>query len=107
MIPHSRPFISENDVRELAATARSGMLAQGQQAAQLEVELAARFGTGHQATTVGCGTAALQLALRALSVVPGDEIVFPTYVCRAVLQAVHALQAVPVTCDCGPDWLIT
>ncbi|HVT82392.1 MAG TPA: DegT/DnrJ/EryC1/StrS family aminotransferase [Phycisphaerae bacterium] len=107
MIPHSRPSISPDDLCAVEEIVRGQMLAQGTEAARLEAELSARFGFGHFASAVGSGSAALQLALLALNVQPGDEVVLPTYICRAVLQAVHALRARPVLCDSGPDWVVT
>jgi perosamine synthetase len=48
---------------------------------------------------VGSGTAALHLALLALGVGPGDEVIMPSYVCTALLNAVHYTGADPVIAD--------
>jgi len=50
------------------------------------------------------GTMALFLALKALDISHGDEVIIPTYVCRAVLDAVNYTGAMPVLCDVGDDW---
>jgi len=51
------------------------------------------------AVATSSGTAALHLALLALGVGPGDEVVIPGYVCTAVLNAVHYVRAKPVLAD--------
>lgn len=101
MIPHSRPTISDDDARRVAAVVRSGGLAQGPEVAAFERDLAPVFGAASVAA-VASGTAALELALRALDVGPGDEVVIPTYVCDALWQAVRRTGAVPVLADADP-----
>ena len=56
---------------------------------------------------VGSGSAAVLLALTALQIVKGDEVILPSYVCQSVLEAVRSTGATPVLCDIGHDWLIT
>lgn len=104
MIPHSRPTLGEEDLRALSAVLSDGMLASGGRARRLEDQLAARLGlAGARATS--SGSAALLLALAALEVGPGDEVVLPTYVCRSVWRAVRARGAAPVLCDVeDEDW---
>jgi len=101
LIAHSRPSISEADVERVAAVVRSGQLAQGPEVAALERELAARLGV-EAAAVVASGTAALELALRALGVGPGHEVLIPTYVCDALHHAVTRCGAEPVLVDADP-----
>ena len=98
MIPHSRPSITEQDVERVAAVVRSGQLAQGPEAAALERELAARLGV-EAAAVVASGTAALELALRALDVGAGHDVLIPSYVCDALHHAVTRCGAHPVLVD--------
>jgi dTDP-4-amino-4,6-dideoxygalactose transaminase len=104
LIAHSRPSISEDDVERVAAVVRSGQLAQGPEVAALERELAARLGV-EAAGVVSSGTAALELALRALDVGPGHEVLIPTYVCDALHHAVTRCGARPVLVDADPATL--
>jgi len=83
---------------------RSGRLAQGPEVAGLEQELAAFLGVG-AAAAVSSGSAALELALRALGVGPGDEVIIPTYVCDALYHAVTRTGATPVLADADPETL--
>ena len=87
VIPHSRPSLGEAEAAAAAAVLRSGQVAQGPEVAAFEAEVAARMGLrGGVATS--SGTAALHLALLALKVGPGDAVLFPSYTCAALLQAV-------------------
>jgi dTDP-4-amino-4,6-dideoxygalactose transaminase len=101
LIPHSRPSITEHDVERVAAVVRSGQLVQGPEVAALERELAARLGVA-AAAVVGSGTAALELALRALDVGAGHDVLIPTYVCDALHHAVTRCGARPVLVDADP-----
>src|SRR3989442_276377 len=98
LIPHSRPTVSEGDVEHVARVVRSGGLAQGPEVAAFEGELAARRNV-KAAAAVSSGSAALELALRALGVGAGDEVIIPTYVCDALHHAVTRCHARPVLAD--------
>jgi dTDP-4-amino-4,6-dideoxygalactose transaminase len=56
---------------------------------------------------VNRGGTGLELALRALDIGPGVDVVLPSYVCRAVLDAVNRIEAHPVFADVGPDLNVT
>jgi perosamine synthetase len=101
MIPHSRPSISDDDAERVARVVRSGQLAQGPEVAAFERELAARLGV-EDAAAVASGTAALELALAALGVGAGDDVLIPTYVCDALYHAVRRVGATPVLVDADP-----
>ena len=102
MIAHARPTLDDDDAERVARTIRSGFVAQGPEVDAFEAELAPRFGTA-AAAAVGSGTAALELALRALGVGHDDEVIIPSYVCDALYQAVTRCGAVPVLGDADPE----
>ena len=102
MIPHARPSITDDDAERVARVVRSGQLAQGPEVAAFERELAARLGV-QDAAAVASGSAALELALIALGVGAGDEVLIPTYVCDALHHAVQRVGAAPVLVDADPD----
>ncbi|HUF94217.1 MAG TPA: DegT/DnrJ/EryC1/StrS aminotransferase family protein [Candidatus Limnocylindria bacterium] len=102
MIAHARPTLDDGDAERVARIIRSGFVAQGSEVEAFEAELAPRFG-GAAAAAVGSGTAALELALRALGVGRDHEVIIPTYVCDALYQAVTRCGAVPVLGDADPD----
>jgi perosamine synthetase len=101
MIPHSRPFIDEEDAREVQRVLLSGQLAQDGEVARFESRMASFVGV-KGAVAVSSGAAALHLALLALKVGSGDEVIVPSYVCPAVLNAVLYIGATPVVADIDP-----
>ncbi len=100
-IPHSRPTLGETDLQAMAEVLQSGFIAQGAKVAAFEREMAGMLGVkGGVATS--SGTTALHLALVALNVGEGDEVLLPTYACSALLHAVRAVRAVARFVDCDP-----
>ena len=101
MIPHSRPLIDDEDVREVQRVLRSGQLAQDGEVARFESRMASFVGV-RGAAAVSSGSAALHLALLSLKAGPGDEVIVPSYTCAAVLNAVLQTGAAPVVADIEP-----
>jgi perosamine synthetase len=106
VIPHSRPQISGVDLAAVRSVLESGMIADGSETAALEAEVAASL-EAPGAVATSSGTEALVLAIRALGLGAGDEVVLPSYTCRAVWDAVRLTGASPVLCDVGPQWIMT
>ena len=96
--------MTDDDAERVARVVRGGQLAQGPEVAGLERELAQRLGVA-AAAAVSSGSAALELALRALDVGAGHEVIIPTYACDAVYHAVTRCGATPVLADADPDTL--
>lgn len=92
--------------KELAAVAEvfaSGWPAgQGPRGKALEAELAERYGVGGAVATSNCG-AALHLALLALDVGPGDEVIVADYTFPAPAHAVRYVGGTPVFADVRAD----
>jgi len=76
LIRLAKPWIGEDEQRAVAAVLESGQLAQGPLVERFEQAVAALVGRRH-AVAVSSGTAALQLALKALGVGQGDEVICP------------------------------
>ena len=76
MIRLAKPWIGEDERRAVAAVLESGQLVQGALVARFEQAVAALLGRRH-AVAVSSGTSALQLALKALQVGSGDEVICP------------------------------
>jgi dTDP-4-amino-4,6-dideoxygalactose transaminase len=101
-IAHSRPTLNGQDARVVARVVRSGRLAQGAAVAAFERRMAAYVGV-RGGVAVNSGTTALELALLALGIGRGDEVILPSYVCAAPWLAVHRAGAVPKLVDIEPD----
>jgi dTDP-4-amino-4,6-dideoxygalactose transaminase len=76
----------------MAEVIKSGLIAQGEKVAAFEHEMARMHGV-RGGVTSSSGTAALHLALLALNVGEGDEVLLPSYACAALLHAVRAVRA--------------
>ena len=92
MIPHSRPAIGQEDFRATTEVLRSGQIAQGPWVERFECGMAGFFGL-QGGVAVSSGTAALELALRALRIGAGDEVIMPSYVCPAPWLATQRVGA--------------
>jgi perosamine synthetase len=101
MITHSKIVLDEEDIAGVADVLRSGLLVQGKVVSSLEEKLASFIGVRH-AVAVSSGTAALHLALISLGIGHGSEVIIPSYVCTALLNAVHYVRATPVLVDIDP-----
>jgi perosamine synthetase len=101
IIPHSRPSISDSDIQAVVSVLKSGQLSQGPKVREFEKKLALLIGK-KEAVAVSSGSAALHLALLALDIKEGDEIIIPSFVCSAVLNAVNYTGATPVLVDIDP-----
>ena len=100
-IPHSRPTLGEKEIEAVAAVIASGNIAEGGVVHNFENAFAKKIGVS-QAVAVSSGTAALHLTLLAMNIGPGDEVVFPSYVCTALLQAVQYVGASPIIAEIDP-----
>ena len=101
MIPLSRPILGEAEIDACAAVLRSGQLSSGPEVEAFEREFATKVGSRHS-VAVSNGTTALELALRALGVGPGDEVVVPSFTFIATANAVRLTGADPVFADIDP-----
>jgi dTDP-4-amino-4,6-dideoxygalactose transaminase len=102
MIRLTRPFVGDEERAAAAAVLASGMLVQGECVAAFEASVAGHVGRRH-AIAVSSGTAALELALRAIGVGPGDRVLCPDLTWPSPAHAILALGAEPVLVDVAPD----
>ena len=81
-----------------------GYLGMGATVGEFEQQLQQYIGGGRRALCVNSGTAALHLALQAVTK-PGDEVLVPSFTFVATYQAITAAGCKPVSCDIRPDTL--
>jgi dTDP-4-amino-4,6-dideoxygalactose transaminase len=97
-LPFARPSITEREKRAVLDVLESGWLTTGAQTKLFEQRFAERVGVKH-AIALNSATAALHLALEALGVGPGDEVIVPTWTFTASAEVVVYLGARPVLVD--------
>lgn len=92
-LPFARPDIGEAEIAAVAAAMRSGWVTTGPQARAFEEEFAAFIGGGVQAVAVNSATAGLHLALEALGIGAGDEVIVPSLTFTATAEVARYLGA--------------
>jgi dTDP-4-amino-4,6-dideoxygalactose transaminase len=101
-IPFHVPSIGEEEIAEVVDTLRSGWLTTGERTARFEHEFRTYVGAKHALAVNSC-TAGLHLALAALGIGPGDEVITtPLTFCATVNTIIH-VGATPVLADVGED----
>jgi dTDP-4-amino-4,6-dideoxygalactose transaminase len=102
LVPFHRPSIGEEEIAEVVETLRSGWLTTGPRAARFERDFREYVGAAH-AVAVNSATAGLHLALAALGIGPGDEVITTPMTFCATVQAILHVGATPVLADIGSD----
>lgn len=103
-LPFAPPAIGEEEIAEVVAALRSGWLTTGPRTARFESEFAARVGSPGALGLNSC-TSALHLALKALGVGPGDEVITSTMTFVSTVNVIEHAGARPVLVDVEPDTL--
>jgi dTDP-4-amino-4,6-dideoxygalactose transaminase len=101
-LDNADPMLMDELMEAVAAVAATGAFTGGAEVAAFEAEWAAYCEVGH-AMGVSSGTEALALALRAIDVGPGDEVIVPTNTFIATAEAVSLVGATPKLVDVDPD----
>jgi len=103
-LPFHRPWIDDDDIAEVTDTLRAGWLTMGPKTARFEDEFA-RYVGARYAVAVSSGTAGLHLALDALGIGPGDEVITSVYTFTSTAAVILHLGATPVFADVLPGAL--
>jgi dTDP-4-amino-4,6-dideoxygalactose transaminase len=102
MIPVAKPLIGEEEIEEVEKVLRSGFIAQGPKVAEFEEAFASYVGTEHAVAT-SSGTTALHVALLALGVGKGDEVITTPFSFAATGNCALYVGARPVFVDIDPS----
>jgi len=101
-VPFSRPWMGPEEEVASARVIRSGWVTQGPEVCAFEQEFAEYVGARHASAVSNC-TAALHLALKAVGVGPGDEVITASHSFIATASAIRYCGATPVFVDIKPD----
>ncbi|AIS31776.1 DegT/DnrJ/EryC1/StrS family aminotransferase [Methanobacterium formicicum] len=102
MIPVAKPLIGEEEIEEVEKVLRSGFIAQGPKVAEFEEAFANYVGAEHAVAT-SSGTTALHVALLALGVGKGDEVITTPFSFAATGNCALYVGARPVFVDIDPS----
>jgi dTDP-4-amino-4,6-dideoxygalactose transaminase len=96
----------EREIQAVTETLRSGWITMGQRTLDFEANFARELGEGAQCLAVANGTAALHIAVLALGIGPGDEVIVPALTFIADINVVSMAGATPVLADVTSleDW---
>lgn len=105
-LPFSRPSLGDEEVAAVTRVLRSGWITTGPECQQLEAQFAERVSARH-AVAVSSATGAMHIALLALGVGPGDEVITPSQTWVSTANMICLLGATPVFVDVDRDTLMT
>jgi perosamine synthetase len=100
-VPFAKPYLTGDEGAAVAEVIASGWVSQGPRVREFERAFAERVGAPDAVATTSC-TTALQLALYASGVGPGDEVIVPSLSFIATANSVWQCGATPVFADIDP-----
>ncbi|NHB92017.1 DegT/DnrJ/EryC1/StrS family aminotransferase [Photorhabdus cinerea] len=104
-LPFALPEIGQSEIDEVIDSLKTGWITTGPKARRFEHDFAEYLGSDVEAIAVNSATAGLHLALEAIGIQPGDEVIVPTYTFTATAEVVRYLGAHPIFVDSLSDSL--
>jgi len=104
-LPFALPEIGEEEIAEVVDSLRSGWVTTGPKARQFERDFSSWLGGSVESIAVNSATSGLHLALEAIDIGPGDEVITTTHTFTATAEVIRYLGADPVFVDISPDTL--
>jgi len=104
-LPFSRPSITEDDIAAVAGVLRSGWITTGPKTAEFERSFADYVGCPG-AVALSSATAGMHLALKALGIGPGDEVITPSMTWVSTVNLIVLAGATPYFADVDRDTLM-
>jgi dTDP-4-amino-4,6-dideoxygalactose transaminase len=98
-IPFAKPDIGDGEIAAVVEVLKSGWVTTGQKAAEFEKKFVEMLGEDVVAIAVNSATAGLHLALEAIRIGPGDEVIIPSLTFTATAEVVRYLGGNPVLVD--------
>ncbi len=103
-LPLSRPAIGDEEIRQVVACLKSGWITTGPLCSKFEEQFCKLTGADY-AVSISSGTAGMHIALIALGIGPGDEIITPSMTFASTINLIALLGATPVFVDIDYDTL--
>jgi perosamine synthetase len=97
-IPITKPFFGPEELRSVQEPLESGWVVQGPFVARFEEKFSAFTGARYSIATSSC-TTALHIAVAALGLKPGDEVIVPAFTWVSTANVVEYMGARPIFCD--------
>lgn len=101
-LPFALPDIGEEEINEVVDSLRSGWLTTGPKTKRFESDFAEFIGAGVEAIAINSATSGLHLALEALGIDAGDEVITTPYTFTATAEVIRYLGAHPIFVDIDP-----
>lgn len=100
-LPFAQPDLDDEEIAEISEALTSGWITTGPKTKQFEADFAAAVGAKHAIAVNSC-TAAMHLALEAIGLQPGDEVITTPYTFAATAEVIRYFDARPVLVDIDP-----
>jgi UDP-4-amino-4-deoxy-L-arabinose-oxoglutarate aminotransferase len=97
-LPFSRPSITESEIAAVSDVLRSGWITTGAKCTEFEQRICETTGAQH-AIALSSATAGMQLALHALGIGPGDEVITPSLTWVSTINLISLCGATPIFAD--------
>ncbi|PZD72769.1 UDP-4-amino-4-deoxy-L-arabinose--oxoglutarate aminotransferase [Acaryochloris thomasi RCC1774] len=104
-LPFAQPDIDEQEINQVVDSLRSGWLTTGPKTKQFETQFREFLGANVEVVAVNSATAGLHLALEAIGIQPGDEVITTVHTFTATAEVIRYLGADPVFVDINPTTL--
>lgn len=104
-LPFALPDIGEEEIAEVVHSLRSGWITTGPKTKQFEQDFSGLFDAGAESIAVNSATAGLHIALEAIGIGSGDEVITTPYTFTATAEVIRYLGAHPVFVDIDPKTL--
>lgn len=101
-LPFAVPDIGDEEINEVVDSLRSGWITTGPKTKRFETDFAAYLGGNVEAIAVNSATAGLHLALEALGIGPGDEVITVSHTFTATAEVIRYMGAHPRFVDIDP-----
>lgn len=101
-LPFALPDIGEEEINEVVLALKSGWVTTGPKTKQFEADFIQYLGGGLESVSVNSATAGLHLALEAIGIKEGDEVITTPYTFTATAEVIRYLGAHPVFVDIDP-----